>query len=85
MSTRLVVTAFERGFGRLAPHARRRFNAAQCPAQLSESNDLLFLRIAQDIRHVGGRAHSPFAERELSRAFQIVLTPQEDVSWAHGR
>ncbi len=51
----------EIGPGRLAPHARRRFNAAQRPAQLAEGNDLLLFRVAQDVGHGGGGTTIPLA------------------------
>jgi hypothetical protein len=85
----------EVGPGGLAPHARRRFNAAQRPAQLPEGNDLPLLRVAQDVRHAGGGAHSPTAastsERLLPMAgFQLSIygrfwVSTEGCSWARGR
>src|SRR2546426_7903338 len=51
----------EVGPGGLPPHARRRLDAAQCPAQLSEGYDLLFLLIAQEIGHGGAGTTVPGA------------------------
>jgi len=51
----------EVGPGGLAPDARRRFNAAQRPAQLPQGNDLLLLRVAQDVGHGGGGTTIPLA------------------------
>jgi hypothetical protein len=44
-----------------APHARRRLNAAQRPAQLPEGNNLLLLRVAQDVGHAGAGTTVPVA------------------------
>jgi hypothetical protein len=45
----------------LTPHAGRRLDAAQRPAQLPEGNDLLLLRVAQEIGHDGAGTTVPSA------------------------
>jgi hypothetical protein len=52
---------FEVGPSGLAPHAGRRLDAAQRPAQLAEGNDLLLLRVAQEIGHDGAGTTVPVA------------------------
>jgi len=49
----------EVGAGRLAPHAGRRFDVAQRPAQAAQGNDLLFRRVAQDVGHAAQGALLP--------------------------
>src|SRR5713101_3173754 len=61
----------EVGPGRLAPHARRRFNAAQRPTQLPESNDLLLLRVAQNVGHAGGGGTSPHRRVNVLSAYSL--------------
>jgi hypothetical protein len=52
---------FEVGPGGLAPHARRCFYAPRRPAQLPEGNNLLLLRVAQDVGHAGAGTTVPVA------------------------
>ena len=55
---REVLAAF-RYTGRLAPHARRRLDAGERPAEPAQHQDWLLLVVAHDVGHVGGETTVP--------------------------
>jgi hypothetical protein len=74
----LAKDSLQVGPGGFPPHARRRLDAAERPAQLAEGNDLLLLCVAQEIGHGGVGSTAPAPRQCLERlppmaAFQVSI------------